>query len=84
MFYGIIIRLYYFDNQRHSTPHIHVHYQDQTAVIEIPDGKMLEGTIQVNKLKLVQAWIEIHRDELIADWVLAISCEPVFKIDPLR
>ena len=84
MFYGIIIRLYYFDNQRHSTPHIHVHYQDQTAVIEIPDGKMLEGTIQVNKLKLVQAWIEIHRDELIADWALAISCEPVFKIDPLR
>ena len=84
MFYGIIIRLYYFDNQRHSTPHIHVHYQDQTAVIEIPDGKMLEGTIQGNKLKLVQAWIEIHRDELIADWALAISGEPVFKIDPLR
>ena len=26
------------------------------------------------KHKLVQAWIELHRDELMADWELAISC----------
>ena len=84
MFYGIIIRLYYFDNQQHSTPHIHVHYQDESAVIEIPSGKVLEGSLKRSKLKLVEAWIEIHRDELMADWELAISGEPVFKIDPLR
>ncbi len=36
------------------------------------------------KHKLVDAWIEIHRDELMADWELAISGEPVFKIDPLK
>jgi len=43
MFYGIIIRLYYFDNQQHNMPHIHVHYQDESAVIEIPSGKLLEA-----------------------------------------
>ncbi len=84
MFYGIIVRLYYFDNQQHNTPHIHVHYQDESAVIEIPNGKMLEGSFKRNKLKLVEAWIEIHRDELMADWELAINGEPVFKIDPLK
>ena len=84
MFYGIIIRLYYFDNQQHHMPHIHVHYQEQSAVIEIPSGKLLEGEIKGNKLKLVEAWIEIHKEELMADWELAINGEPVFKIDPLK
>ena len=35
-------------------------------------------------MKLVQAWIEIHRDELTADWELALSGETIFKIDPLK
>ena len=84
MFYGVIIRLYYFDNQQHHMPHIYVHYQEESAVIEIPNGKLLEGKIKSNKLKLVEAWIEIHKEELLADWELAINGEPVFKIDPLK
>ncbi|MDQ7016491.1 MAG: DUF4160 domain-containing protein [Gammaproteobacteria bacterium] len=84
MFYGIIIRLYYFDNQQHHKPHIHVHYQEESAVIEIPSGKLLEGKLKGNKLKLVEAWVEIHKAELMADWELAINGEPVFKIDPLK
>ena len=84
MFYGIIIRLYYFDNQQHHKPHIHVHYQDESAVIEIPTGVLLEGSLKRSKLKLVEAWIEIHKDELMADWELAINGESVFKIDPLK
>jgi hypothetical protein len=35
-------------------------------------------------MKLVQAWIEIHNEELMADWALAISGETIFKIDPLK
>ena len=70
MFYGVIIRLYYFDNQQHHLPHRHVHYQEESAVIEIPNGKLLEGKIKSNKLKLVEAWIEIHKEELLADWEL--------------
>ncbi|MEZ4678644.1 MAG: DUF4160 domain-containing protein [Caldilineaceae bacterium] len=44
----------------------------------------MEGTIARNKQKLLQAWIEIHQDELMADWELAISGEQIFNIDPLR
>ena len=84
MFYGLIIRMYYFDNQQHNKPHIHVHYQDQSAIIELPTGKILEGELPKNKQKLVDAWIEIHQESLMANWELAINGDSVFKIDPLK
>lgn len=84
MFYGIIISMYYLDNKRHNLPNIHVKYQDEEAVISIIDGQLLEGTLNSNKMKLVQAWIEIHNEELMADWELASSGETIFKIDPLK
>lgn len=73
MFYGIIISLYYFDNNQHNTPHIHVKFQENEAVINILTSEIIKGEIKSNKLKLVLAWIEIHRDELMADWSLAIQ-----------
>lgn len=84
MFYGIIISMYYLDTRKHHVPHIHVKYQNQEAVISIPDGELIEGELNANKMRLVLAWIEIHRDELMADWELASSGENVFKIDPLK
>ena len=35
-------------------------------------------------MKLVLAWIEIHNEELMADWELATRGETIFKIDPLK
>jgi Domain of unknown function (DUF4160) len=84
MFYGIIISMYYFDKRQHHVPHVHVRYQEQEAVIAIPSGEILEGQLKPNKLKLVQAWTEIHQEELMADWELASSGETVFQIEPLR
>jgi hypothetical protein len=84
MFYGIIVSMYYLDNRRHHLPHIHVKYQSQEVVLSIPDGEVLEGELRRNKMKLVQAWIEIHQDELVADWELASQGEAVFRIDPLK
>lgn len=84
MFYGLIIRMYYFDNQQHKTPHIHVQYQGDEVVFEIPTGSVLAGNLPKGKIKLVEAWIEIHQEDLIADWELAINGESVFKIDPLK
>ncbi len=84
MFYGLIVRMYYFDNQQHNSPHIHVVYQEDEAVIEIPSGTLLEGKLPPAKMKLVSAWIELRQEELMADWQLALNGEQVFKIDPLR
>jgi len=84
MFYGIIIYLYYFDNKQHKTPHLHAKYGSDEVVISLPDGEILEGSVPANKLKLVLAWIEIHKDELLANWTLAVQGEQVFKIEGLK
>lgn len=84
MFYGIVIYLYFYDDERHKIPHIHAKYQGQTASVSIVDGEVLAGDIPLSKLRLVQAWIEIHRDALMADWELAVNGQPPFAIEPLK
>jgi hypothetical protein len=84
MFYGVIVLMYYYDNRRHNLPHIHVKYGDEEAVISIPNGEIIEGSIRSAKLKLVQAWIEIHQENLMANWELAINGQAVFKLEPLK
>jgi hypothetical protein len=84
MFYGIIVSLYFQDNKRHHRPHVHAKYQSDEAVIAIPEGEILEGTLPPGKMKMVLAWIEIHRDDLLADWELAVNGQQPFKIEPLR
>ncbi len=83
MFYGIIIRLYLLDQAHHNLPHIHARYAEFEASIGIEDGEVLAGELPRKQLRLVQAWIELHRDELIADWQLAAAGELPYKIDPL-
>ena len=76
--------MYYFDNKKHRQPHVHVECGDDEAVISIPDGAILEGTLRTAKMKLVQAWIEIHQEELLKDWHLAVNGQAIFRIEPLR
>ena len=83
MFYGIIIRLYFLDTQHHHLPHIHAKYSEFEASIGIEDGEVLSGELPRKQLRLAQAWIELRRDELMADWELAARGEGTFKIDPL-
>jgi hypothetical protein len=52
--------------------------------VAIPSGDVLEGKLQKSKLKLVQAWVEIHQDELMANWQLAVNGQQVLKINPLQ
>ena len=52
--------------------------------IEIETAEILDGKIPLRQLRLVQAWIEIHRDELMADWALAVEGTTPFKIEPLK
>jgi hypothetical protein len=69
---------------RGKLPHIHAKYQGQEASFSILNGAILSGGIPVAKTRLVQAWIEIHRESLLADWELAVNGQTPFTIDPLR
>ena len=50
----------------------------------IEDGRVLAGNFPSKQLKLVQAWVELHRDDLFADWELAANGEEPFRIAPLQ
>ena len=84
MFYGIIIYMYFFDNKKHNKPHIHTEYGEHKAIYSIMDGELLGGKLPSKKTKMVQAWIAIHEDELMANWKLAVEGKSVFDIEPLR
>lgn len=64
MFFGIIIQMYYAPKE-HNPPHIHVYYQDLKSVIDISTCEILEGQIPSRQFRLVAAWIEIHKEELL-------------------
>ena len=83
MFFGIIIRMYYAPKE-HNPAHIHAYYQEHRASISIIYGKIISGSLPTRQLKLTHAWIEIHKDELFADWQLCQNGEKPFKIEPLK
>ena len=80
MFYGILIRMFFYDTDKHKLPHIHADYQGQVAVYAIHDGSVLAGELPRKKHRLVVAWIEIHQEDLVADWELAASGKNPFHI----
>lgn len=84
MFYGIIVSMYYLDTKQHNWPHIHAKFAEYEGVYKIPEGVLLEGELPKSKERLLLAWIEIHKDELMADWDLAVTGNKVFVIDPLK
>ena len=83
MFFGILIRMYYAPKE-HNTPHIHTYYQNYKATFGISDCEMMEGKIPVRQKRFIQVWIEIHKDELMADWELCQNGEKPFNIEPLK
>ena len=84
LFYGLIVSMYYLDTKKHNLPHIHVRYGEREGVYQIPEGELPEGMLPPNKEKLIKAWIEIHKEDLMANWSLAISGNKVFNIEPLK
>jgi hypothetical protein len=83
MFFGIIIRMYY-SPKEHNPPHIHAYYQNSKLVVNIQTGDSLAGDLPPKQLRLVLAWIEIHKEELLADWILCQNGEKPFLIEPLK
>jgi hypothetical protein len=83
MFYGILIRMFFNDLERHHRARIHADYQGQVGTYAIDDGTLLAGSLLPAKHKLVVAWIEIHQDDLRADWELAVNGKTPFPIKGL-
>lgn len=83
LFYGIIIYMYTDKSRAVKVPHIHAVFKDEEVVMALT-GDVLDGHLQIGKLKLVQAWLCIHEDDLQANWQLMVGGNEVFRIEPLR
>ncbi|MCY0897868.1 MAG: DUF4160 domain-containing protein [Firmicutes bacterium] len=80
-FFGIVITMYW---HGHLPPHFHATVGDDVALIDIEHPVVLRGRLPASRLKLVLAWAEIHRDELLANWRRAQNSEELVPIEPLR
>jgi hypothetical protein len=83
VFFGLIIRMY-FAPREHYPPHIHVEYQGEDTIVDIASGRVISGHLSPRHLRFVQAWIEIHKEDLIVNWDLCQNGEEPFRIEPLR
>lgn len=64
--------------------HFHAEYGDLKAIISIENAAVIKGTLPARQLKLVLAWCEIHKDELIQNWESAQKNSEIKKITPLK
>ncbi|MBT4921549.1 MAG: DUF4160 domain-containing protein [Rickettsiales bacterium] len=79
-FLGIVICMYY---DEHNPPHFHAKYGKYEITIEINSG-VITGKFPRRAMKAVLDWYSLHKDELIKDWELAVSDQPLNKIEPLE
>ena len=83
MFYGIIIRMYYAPDE-HNPPHFHAYYQDKRAIVELKNCETVNTDFPKKQIKMIEAWAEVHKEELMANWELCMNGEAPFKIEPLK
>lgn len=79
-FLGIVIAIYW---KEHGAPHFHAKYGGQRAAFAIEDLRLLEGALPPRVTGLVLEWASLHRDELMANWNLAMAKKPLRAIEPL-
>lgn len=81
-FYGIIIYMFVKD---HNPPHFHAKYGEFKGIFNIQTGALIEGELPRRAIRLIEDWVELHRNELMENWDSAQSEIPEFKkIEPLQ
>ena len=77
VFNGIIIQIFFED---HNPPHVHALYSGAKALIRISDGEIIRGTLPRKQARLVKAWVELRRSELMENWHHAQTDGRCFRI----
>ena len=77
MIYGILVQIYAAD---HNPPHIHIRYAEFKATYDF-DGNLLDGKLPPRQARFISAWIEYHKDELLANYENLRQNQPIIKIE---
>ncbi len=83
-FFGIIIRMYFEAGGPHHVPHFHAYYQDDVAVFALDPVELIAGALPRRQRRFVEAWAELHQEELAADWDRLQASQAPLPIAPLE
>jgi uncharacterized protein DUF4160 len=79
-FFGIIIRMYWEAGGRHHT----AYYQQSMAIFSIDPVELMEGAMPRRQIRFVEAWAELHQEELTKDWQRLQAGQRPLPIEPLK
>ena len=68
----------------HHLPHFHAYYQDDVAIFSLDPVELIAGELPRRQRRLVEAWAELHQEELLADWERLQAGQSPLPIDPLE
>ena len=83
-FFGIIIRMFVEVGTPHHTPHFHAYYQEQVGIFSIDPVELMAGDLPRRQRRFVEAWAELHQDELEAAWRTLQDGRVPEPIEPLK
>ena len=83
-FFGIIIRMYKEVGAPHHLPHFHAYYGIDVAIFSLDPIELIAGELPRRQRRFVEAWAEVHQDELLADWARLQAGQTPLPIDPLE
>jgi hypothetical protein len=83
-FFGVIIRMFAEIGAQHHVPHFHAYYQDAVGIFSVEPVEIIAGSLPRRQQRLVEAWAELHQNELLADWDTLQRGRIPNPIEPLK
>ena len=83
-FFGIIIRMFAEVGAQHSVRHFHAYYQDAVGIFSVDPVELIAGSLPRRQQRLVEAWAELHQNDLVADWEMLQQGRTPRPIEPLK
>ena len=68
----------------HHVPHFHAYYQEEVGIFSVDPVDMIAGSLPRRQKRLVEAWAELHQNELMSDWNILQQGKPPRPIEPLK
>jgi integrase len=83
-YYGVMVAFAATKTKKPMAPYIVALCEGNEVGIDVATNQVIFGQIPQRKQLLVNAWVEIHREELVASWNADRLTGEYFKLDPLR
>ncbi|MBA2713169.1 MAG: DUF4160 domain-containing protein [Rubrobacteraceae bacterium] len=76
--------MYWETGTPHHSPHFHAYYQDDVAIYGVDPVELMAGSLPRRQRRLVEAWAELHQQELTDDWQRLQAGQSPLPIQPLE